>query len=107
MIAVGSSLMEIDSDGEGSAPAAEETEERRRFRTETLRHPCSGPRGTQACSSSPRHPSLLQTPRHPSLLQPPRHPSLPLPKSNPKLEECSQVLRSEREHERMMWTYQT
>ena len=27
MIAVGSSLMEIDSDGEGSAPAAEETEE--------------------------------------------------------------------------------
>ena len=86
MIAVGSSLMEIDSEGEGGAPAAEDTEEQ---------EPVSDP-------DPPKAPSPLQPPRHPSPLQPPRHPSLPLQKSKPKQEEFSPVLRSERARARRM-----
>ena len=95
MIAVGSSLMEIDSEGEGGGPAAEDAEVQEPVPDLTLpRHPSP--------LQPPRHPSPLQPPRHPSPLQPPRHPSLPLLKAKAKQEEFSPVLRSERERARMM-----
>ncbi|GIS50157.1 MAG: hypothetical protein Ct9H90mP24_4490 [Methanobacteriota archaeon] len=95
MIAVGSSLMEIDSEGEGGAQRQKIPRSKSRFRILILpRHPSP--------LQPPRHPSPLQPPRHPSPLQPPRHPSLPLQKSKPKQEEFSPVLRSERERARMM-----
>ena len=93
MIAVGSSLMEIDSEGE-EGPSGRRC------------------RGARAGSDPdpPKAPSPLQPPRHPSPLQPPRHEPAPAPKapepapseSQAKQEEFSPVLRSERERARMM-----
>ena len=63
MIAVGSSLMEIDSEGEGGSPAAEDAE---------VQEPVPDPDPPKAPepAPAPKAPEPAPAPRHPSPLQP-------------------------------------